>query len=466
MNREDIIELFPNNLKKYIEKCENPQDKQEILTKLFIDKNIKCKLIDLIIYFDYKNVFENINDLKEIDQEENDDIYISEDDLMDKLDKLDTDSCKELKEWILNKIYIFAKLTVQLMKLEMQIKTKDDIDKIFYRSQEAIEIFKSPERKSGYVYTASSTEKLKLYMEKIGHTAHESSKREKSLQTSDPDIKIINKVACKDSQMAENFIHYFFSHLNVNKEFYYIRSTDRADEILNDFTKFVNDMIEKYDKDHEILRHTYVNNENNNNQLLRKTSDDIKQLQLIDNKKIINDYEKNMQEKITEYLNSKQDELTTMETKLLTDDNILKKHCNLRILLRKNIDENNYNIYYKSNKCKKIYICDNLMKVLDINNLNLLNRSLSNNYTTIIQNDWLTDNIKEIFKIFDIRTQKYTIFTYYNIYLLLITVLKNLFDNELFIRYKIKIRRIEYSYYTINENILLEHINIMNNINL
>ena len=102
------------------------------------------------------------------------------------------------------------------------------------------------------------------------------------------------------------------------------------------------------------------------------------------------------------------------------------------------------------------------MKVLEINNLKSLNKNISNNFKNNIDNKWINENIDIIKKSFDIRTNKYNEFTYYNIYLLFITILKNLFDNNLFTRKETQINKIKYMYYILNEEILLEHINIMN----
>lgn len=66
-------------------------------------------------------------------------------------------------------------------------------------------------------------------------------------------------------------------------------------------------------------------------------------------------------------------------------------------------------------------------------------------------------------KTFNIRTTKYDTLTYYHIYTLLITVLKNLFDVDLFIKNEITINYKEYKYYTLNKELYNEYITIMNN---
>jgi hypothetical protein len=102
-------------------------------------------------------------------------------------------------------------------------------------------------------------------------------------------------------------------------------------------------------------------------------------------------------------------------------------------------------------------MCKKIMEVLEILDLNNLNKDVTKHFNITIENIWLEDNMKSIKKIFEIRTKKYDNFLYYNIYLLLITVLKNLFDVNLFIRKRITINEIWYYYYTVNYNILNKH---------
>jgi hypothetical protein len=80
-----------------------------------------------------------------------------------------------------------------------------------------------------------------------------------------------------------------------------------------------------------------------------------------------------------------------------------------------------------------------------------------------LDNIWLSENIDTIKKTFEIRTNKYDDLSYYNIYLLLITILKNLFDEKILIQKRIKINKIDYSYYIINTKIFEQHINSIKN---
>ena len=126
------------------------------------------------------------------------------------------------------------------------------------------------------------------------------------------------------------------------------------------------------------------------------------------------------------------------------------------IQLNNNIDDklvesigSNLFIETIKNKYTKIKICKELMVILDIHDINNLLKDITNN--------WLNDNIEIIKKTFDIKTKKYNNLTYYNIYLMLITILKNLFDIKLFIRKEIQINNVKHIYYIINNMILNNH---------
>jgi hypothetical protein len=106
------------------------------------------------------------------------------------------------------------------------------------------------------------------------------------------------------------------------------------------------------------------------------------------------------------------------------------------------------------------------MEVLEINNINNLTKNITEKFNDKINNIWLTDNIGIIKKLFDIRTKKYDVFIYHNIYLLMITILKNLFDNNLFIMKPTRIKNIQYKYYIVNKEILKKHESLINYINI
>ena len=181
----------------------------------------------------------------------------------------------------------------------------------------------------------------------------------------------------------------------------------------------------------------------------------------IDNKNIIT---KNIKDKIINLLSLNPNDLSPFEKELVSDDRILEKHFNLRILLNNNIDDklvesigSNLFIETIKNKYTKIKICKELMVILDIHDINNLLKDITKNFNNTINNNWLNDNIEIIKKTFDIKTKKYNNLTYYNIYLMLITILKNLFDIKLFIRKEIQINNVKHIYYIINNMILNNH---------
>lgn len=94
------------------------------------------------------------------------------------------------------------------------------------------------------------------------------------------------------------------------------------------------------------------------------------------------------------------------------------------------------------NKYTKINICKKLMNLLEISTLKDLSKDITNKFNAKITNEWLTENIKIIKKTFEIRAKKYDNFNYYNMYMLLIAILKNLFDINLFIRKECQINKI------------------------
>jgi hypothetical protein len=173
---------------------------------------------------------------------------------------------------------------------------------------------------------------------------------------------------------------------------------------------------------------------------------------------------KTIKERICNMLSLDKENLTDLEKRLASDDKTLDKHFNLRLLLNDSIDDKliesiTQNLFIETLKHKntKIKICKELMNLLEINNLESLNKNVSKHFTRNIENEWLYNNIITIKKTFDIRTIKYDTFTYYNIYTLFITILKSLFDNNLFTGIKIQLKNIKYVYYEFNKQIFNEH---------
>jgi hypothetical protein len=188
-------------------------------------------------------------------------------------------------------------------------------------------------------------------------------------------------------------------------------------------------------------------------------------------KKIVSKTE--IKQHIVELLNLNKEKLNEFENDLVSNDKSLEKHFNLRIFLNDNIKdklgesiEKNLFIESLKNKYSKISICKELMKVLNIGGFDGLNKDVVGRFEGMINSSWLKENINIIKGVFDIKTKKYNNFNYYNIYLLLITVIKNLFDTDLFTRIQIKKNTNKYIYYNFNKSVLLKHENVINQIDM
>ena len=226
------------------------------------------------------------------------------------------------------------------------------------------------------------------------------------------------------------------------------------DEYGVDYIKI--DLVEKLENttDEELLEREiyYINNFECVN--IRNNKKDIKKF---DWKRALLNKKEELNDNIKEFLNLNRDNLNDFENNISNDEKQLIKAFNLYVYLSNDYPEEK--IY--NNQIKKINICKKLMESLNINNFNELNRDIIiNNTSTIIKNTWINDNLDYIKRILEIRTNKYDSFEYYHIYLLFITIIKNLFDIDLFICNKIQSNRIHYNYYTLN-NVLMNKYNML-----
>ncbi len=221
------------------------------------------------------------------------------------------------------------------------------------------------------------------------------------------------------------------------------------DEYGVDYIKI--DLVEKLENttDDELLEREifYINNfncvniRNNNNKDIKKF--DWKQALLYKKEELIVN--------IKDFLNLNRNNLNEFENNIFNDEKKLLKAFNLYIYLSNDYPEDKM---YNS-QIKKINICKKLMESLNINNFNELNKDIiSKNTSTIIENTWINDNLDYVKRILEIRTNKYDNFEYYNIYLLFITVIKNLFDIDLFLVQMKQINKNEYCIYSLNNKLM------------
>ena len=241
----------------------------------------------------------------------------------------------------------------------------------------------------------------------------------------------------------------------------YIDIDDKAYRIMYYNYKFMDSILKTNIKEYliDLMKNKGYNIEYNND--IKGTNIDIK----LKTKMEIRD-------RIVSLLNIDKAKMNDFEKRLTSDDKFLEKHFNLRMFLYNDIDDkigksivNNLYIETIKNKYTKMKICKELLKVLNINELSNMTKELTKNFGQIIENKWLNENISIIKKTFEIRTDKYDTFTYYNIYILLITILKNLFDGDLFVSKQIKLNKIVYWVYELNTNILNQHKSIIQKIN-
>ena len=250
-----------------------------------------------------------------------------------------------------------------------------------------------------------------------------------------------------------------FSYLQPNYKDY-IDIDDKAYRIMYYNYKYMDNILKTNTKGYLIdILH------NNNGYKIEYNNENVEiKLNKKEDKKII------LKERIIEMLNLDRNNLNEYETKLVSDDKVLDKYLNLCIYKKSDIDQkiiesigNNLYIETFKNKFTKIKIANELLYVLEILKIEKLSKDVTKHSLFKddgkVDNIWLSENIDTIKKTFEIRTNKYDDLSYYNIYLLLITILKNLFDEKILIQKRIKINKIDYSYYIINTKIFEQHIN-------
>ena len=279
-------------------------------------------------------------------------------------------------------------------------------------------------------------------------------------------------VYCKENE-------YFVKYKSVNDV---IEETELYEKNFSYLLTSYNNYIDIDDKPYRIMYYNYkfmdsilkTNTRNylidimQNNGYVINFNNEIKGNEL-NKKEISNDQ---IKDRIVNLLCLDKSNLSIFEKDLVSNDKLLEKHFNLRIFLNYNIQnkliesiEKNLFIETIKNKYTKINICKKLMNLLEISTLEDLSKNITNKFNDQITNEWLTENIKIIKKTFEIRAKKYDNFDYYNMYMLLITILKNLFDINLFIRKECQINKIKYVYYLFNNNILMNHVTIINQLN-
>ena len=156
------------------------------------------------------------------------------------------------------------------------------------------------------------------------------------------------------------------------------------------------------------------------------------------------------------------DNLNDFETMIAKSNKLLLKMLQFYIFTHYNIENNTFEntkiedakLFCYKKQFDNVIICKNIMKALKITDFNNHKKTIKPNIDNIIEDEWLISNMKNIKRIFDIRTNKYDSCKYYKIYLLWITIIKNLFDNNLFVQKKCKKKNFSYITYFCNPDII------------
>lgn len=234
-----------------------------------------------IVFVSYENLvtqneLPNLTNIINDKRTDNNANFLSEQELKKVMLKVNTPESNTFQDWILRQ----STLTKTIFKYIIQIKHQIEIDKLQQKLQKqiedrqntqakivkSIELFKKPVRKSGVIYIATSPHYLAMYRYKIGLTTSGESNRESSLQTSNPEINIVYSRPTNDVNLAENLIHSYLSHLNLNanKEFYYISSFDNARKIVDRCVDCINWLVDNFDDDYQLLQSKFIEDLNIN----------------------------------------------------------------------------------------------------------------------------------------------------------------------------------------------------------
>jgi len=302
----EILNMFPEIIRESIKNCNNPLDETQIIVSLFSNKQVRIifrKEInefedeDYVSYFHAKDIAEQVNhitidwevkfikymDLKNSDPnfikinfaKIPDDCaeFINEQDMKNILSKINNIEAQAFQTWILKQSGIMKSAIKIKHKLELKNKDKiienknkqlDDKEKqtaeIAKRTSDAMDFFRKPVRHRGKIYIATSPDKQKIDAYKIGRTTGPIEKRLSSMQTSNPDIRILKDFNCNDVYSAEKLIHeYLFNlRLHKNKEYFFSYSIDRCIELVEKAVNFINDLTNTFDNDNTTLQTQYI----------------------------------------------------------------------------------------------------------------------------------------------------------------------------------------------------------------
>ena len=164
--------------------------------------------------------------------------------------------------------------------------------------------------------------------------------------------------------------------------------------------------------------------------------------------------EKVIKENIVRILGLDRDNLTEFERELVSSDKKIEQYFNYKTFvdgkimfkIKKSIFDNLV-LETIENKYSKIMLLKNLMKSLGIMRLEDLTKDVCKRFKEVVKDEWLDNNFGYIKKSFRIRTKKYDNKKNYDIYLLMITIMKQLIGSDIVKKYKYSKEQIYYFTY-------------------
>ena len=121
-------------------------------------------------------------------------------------------------------------------------------------------MFPDRSKRKGIVYIATSPEKQRRCLFKIGLTTNKTT-RVRNFKTADPDMEIVAEYSSLDIKTTEKMIHDFLHNARYKGEFFYISSLEICKSIVERFCNFHDTIFEIYKDDNKLLQQYYTKND-------------------------------------------------------------------------------------------------------------------------------------------------------------------------------------------------------------
>lgn len=159
-------------------------------------------------------------------------------------------------------------------------------------------------------------------------------------------------------------------------------------------------------------------------------------------------------EKIVSILGLDINNLTEEQRELVSDSKKIEQYFNYKLYIDGKImlkieESIEHSLLTESVKSRstKILLLKNLMKTLGIIKIQDVNKNVCKNFGSKINDEWLNENFEYIKKTFRILGTKYNKNDYYKIYIMMITIMKQLFGNDIVKNCRLKENNINYRHY-------------------